>query len=663
MNRSKILLSSVAALAILNIQSFAETTTLDSVNVWETEIISSSLNLGKESIETKQADHLSDLLRDLPGVDVGGTHSINNRINVRGLQDENLEITLDGAKVQNANMFHHIGNLLINPDILKKADIQVGTNSIVNGSLGGSVAFETKDGKDMLEKGQNVGARISTTYNSNDSLGGSFSAYGKVLENADFLIYHNYLNKNNWQDGNGTETFGVDGDVNNTLVKFGIDINDTQRVSLSYDRLMDKGDYAPRPDFGREYNEARTGLDTFPTEYLRETITLKHKLNLGDNLVLDTSIYSNENELERYEGPLTSGAPVRPGGIYEGLLNGKVKTVGITTKAQSNIETGDILHTFTYGALYDKQTSNVTWNGEKYGDNESAKSFSLFVENAIDFDNGLILTPGIRYNYYDFDGAYGEIKDNKFTYGLAAEYAVNDELTLLASATTLYKGVEMVDVLATNRIYVGDNTDLKSETGINKEIGFRYLKNDILGADNIGFSFKYFNTTVKDYINANWLAMTNEGELDIKGFESSFAYNKGNFASLLTYSHSSSNFENTGEPLTKEPGDSISLGLDYKLTPRVDLSWESIFVLKEDDIPSTGNYVEKEAYNVHDIALKWRPIGVKGLSIVAGIDNIFDKQYSSHISENRIIDVGGIPSETIDYEAGRNFKVTLSYKF
>ncbi|WP_174247222.1 TonB-dependent receptor domain-containing protein [Arcobacter sp. LA11] len=663
MNKSKILLSSIATLAVLNVQSLAESTTLDSVDVWETEVISSSLNLGKDVIETKQADHLSDLLRDLPGVDVGGTHSINNRINIRGLQDEDLEITLDGAKVQNANMFHHIGNLLVNPDILKKADIQVGTNSIVNGSLGGSVAFETKDGKDILEKGKNLGARISTTYNSNDSIGGSLSAYGKVFENADFLIYHNYINKDNWEDGDGTETFGVDGKINNTLVKFGVDISDTQRISLSYDRLKDKGDYSPRPDFGREYNEARTGFDTFPTEYLRETITLKHKLNLGDNLLLDTSIYSNENELERYEGPLTSGAPVRPGGLFEGLLNGKVKTVGINTKAQSNIETGDILHTLTYAALYDKQTSKVTWNGDKYGDNESAKSFALFIENAIDFDNGLILTPGIRYNYYDFDGAYGEIKDNKITYGLAAEYAVNDDLTFLASATTLYKGVEMVDVLATNRIFVSDNSDLKSETGINKEIGFRYVKSNVLGADDIGFSFKYFNTTIKDYINANWLAMTNEGELDIKGFESSFAYNKGPFSSLLTYSHSSSNFERTGEPLKKQPGDSISLGIDYKVTPRIDLAWESLFVLKEKDIPSTGNFIEKESYNVHDIALKWRPQGVKGLSLVTGVDNIFDKQYSSHISENRVFSVGGTDRSTVDYEPGRNFKVTLSYKF
>jgi len=176
--------------------AMAEEQQLESVEVWETQVSSSSLNLGSSSIETKQADHLSDLLRDLPGVDVGGTSSINNRIAIRGLEDENLDISIDGAKVSNVNMFHHIGNLLVNPDILKKADVQVGTNSVVNGGLGGAVAFETKDGKDLLHDGKEYGARIQGNYNSNDSLGGSVAAYGKVTDKVDLLLdfFHNPSN-------------------------------------------------------------------------------------------------------------------------------------------------------------------------------------------------------------------------------------------------------------------------------------------------------------------------------------------------------------------------------------------------------------------------------------------------------------------------------------
>ena len=659
--KQKILLSSLTALILMaNNLNAQETTQLEEVSVWETQVVSSSLNLGENAIETKQADHLSDLLRDLPGVDVGGTHSINNRINIRGLQDENLDITLDGAKVQNANMFHHIGNLLINPDILKKADIQVGTNSVVSGSLGGSVAFETKDGKDMLDAGKDFGARISSTYNSNDSIGGSITGYGKVSQNTDFLVYHNYLNKNDWKDGAGLETFGSDGEVQNTLVKLGHNLSDTQRVSISYDTLTDEGDYSPRPDFGRAYNEARTGLYTYPTEYNRETITLKHELNLGDKLVLNSTVYTNENELERYE-KLNGTTPVRPGAT-QGLLNGKVSTEGLTTKAQSRLKTGDILNTFTYGGLYDTQTSKVTWNGAKYGDNEKAKSGALYVENAVDFDNGLVLTPGVRYNHYDFDGVYGKIKDNKFTYGLASEYSLTDNLTLLASATTLYKGVEMVDVLAANRVYAPDTTDLKAETGINKEVGFTYNADNLLGTNSIGFSFKYFDTDIDDYIKTVGYEMTNAGTLNLKGFESSFLYKLDKFSGLVTYAHSKTNYEETGLSDSKEPGDSLSIGLDYKLLSNLSIAWDSLFGFKQDDVAGS-EYNIKDAYNVHDFAVNWKPKVIKNLTLIAGVDNIFDEAYISHISENRSFLVGSNLVSTGDYEAGRNVKVTLAYKF
>ena len=659
--KQKILLSSLTALILMaNNLNAQETTQLEEVSVWETQVVSSSLNLGENAIETKQADHLSDLLRDLPGVDVGGTHSINNRINIRGLQDENLDITLDGAKVQNANMFHHIGNLLINPDILKKADIQVGTNSVVSGSLGGSVAFETKDGKDMLDAGKDFGARISSTYNSNDSIGGSITGYGKVSQNTDFLVYHNYLNKNDWKDGAGLETFGSDGEVQNTLVKLGHNLSDTQRVSISYDTLTDEGDYSPRPDFGRAYNEARTGLYTYPTEYNRETITLKHELNLGDKLVLNSTVYTNENELERYE-KLNGVTAVRPGAT-QGLLNGKVSTEGLTTKAQSSLKTGDILNTFTYGGLYDTQTSKVTWNGAKYGDNEKAKLGALYVENAVDFDNGLVLTPGVRYNHYDFDGVYGKIKDNKFTYGLASEYSLTDNLTLLASATTLYKGVEMVDVLAANRVYAPDTPDLKAETGINKEVGFTYNADNLLGTNSIGFSFKYFDTDIDDYIKTVGYEMTNAGTLNLKGFESSFLYKLDKFSGLVTYAHSKTNYEETGLSDSKEPGDSLSIGLDYKLLSNLSIAWDSLFGFKQDDVAGS-EYNIKDAYNVHDFAVNWKPKVIKNLTLIAGVDNIFDEAYISHISENRSFLVGSNLVSTGDYEAGRNVKVTLAYKF
>ncbi len=144
------------------------TSDVEKMTVWGTQVTSSSESILAGDMSLKQADHMSDLLRDIPGVDVGGTHSVNQRITIRGLGETDLDIRLDGAS-QHANMFHHIGNLTLNPDILKSADIQVGNNSVTQGGLGGSVYFETKDAKDLLRYDENFGARLFGAYASNDS--------------------------------------------------------------------------------------------------------------------------------------------------------------------------------------------------------------------------------------------------------------------------------------------------------------------------------------------------------------------------------------------------------------------------------------------------------------------------------------------------------------
>ncbi len=643
---------------------------MDTLKVWGTSVESSSVYLNEGDINIKQADHLSDLLVDIPGVDVGGTHSINNRINIRGFQDEDLEMTLDGAKIQNANMFHHIGNLLINPDILKAADIQVGTNSVVNGSLGGAVSFETKDGKDLLRSGETMGARVSGNYNSNAEYGGSFAGYGKLTDNSDFLAYYRQVEKQDWTDGDGTENFGVEGTIYNALIKVGVDLDESNRVSFSYDRLHDEGDYSPRPDFGRAYNEARTGDYTFPTEYDRTTITLKHELDLGDKLYMTTSVYSNENELERFE-KLDGVTPVRPpfgipgGDNTQGRLNGTVKTQGVNLKAQSVVDSDSVVQTLTYGVIYDKQTSEVTWDGSQYGDDEEAITKAIYIEDEIALDSGLTVTPGVRYTQYDFDGAYGKIDDSEVTYGLAGEYQINESLSLNASTTILFKGVEMVDVLAANRVAVTDNEDLKSETGVNNQIGLKYRAEKVLGADSFGFMFTYFQTEIDDYIVQLWNNMSNGGTLDINGFEASVNYEIGNLNALLTYSHTDSEFEETKEPLVKEPGDMLTLGLSYQINPEMSVHWDSIIVSKEDDRPDGGwfEYRTKEAYDVHDIAFKWEPKSVKGLQLTAGVDNIFDEAYVSHISENRAFTLPGGEATSADYEPGRNVKVMAAYQF
>jgi hemoglobin/transferrin/lactoferrin receptor protein len=653
MKKNKILFSSLAALALLtNNLNAEETTLLDEVNVWETQVISSSLNLGKETIETKQADHLSDLLRDLPGVDVGGSHSMNNKIVIRGVKDEHLDVRIDGAKQPSVDMFHHQSTLKLNPDILKKVNIEVGANSVVHGGLGGSLEFETKDGKDLVEDGKTFGGIISTNYNSNKSIGASLALAGKVTDNSDLFVYYSYVDNENWKTGNGTKEEGRDGEIDDIILKYGVDIDDSQRISVSYDKLTDEGDYLPRPNFSTAANVAIGRGNIQPTEYVRDTYTIKHNINKGDNLLLNTSLYMNKMDLTREENGNN-----RRGNI----LNAIVENKGLTSKGQTNIESGPILNTLTYGAEYDHQTSEVTADGVEYGDDETSKTIVLYVEDAIDFDNGLLLTPGIRFTNYKLNGIVGDFNENELTYSLATEYALTENLSLLASYTTLFKGVPMQEVFASYRTWLIENNDIKSETGNNKEIGFRYLQDNVLAADDIGFLVKYYITDMDDDIGYDSSSnMVNLGETQTKGVEASFAYNLRNFNALLSYSHMDSEVKYTGQALDVQAGDKISLNLNYQVTPKLEASWKSILVLDEHDVTSSSGVDKKEGYNIHDIAFNYQPSSFKGLKVIAGIDNVFDKHYAAHSSYYAVSSRYG---DMTDYEAGRNFKVTLAYKF
>ncbi|MEP2599860.1 MAG: TonB-dependent receptor plug domain-containing protein, partial [Paraglaciecola sp.] len=205
MRYSAIALSVVASLTSLTAQSQEKRdaeAAVENVTVWGTEVKTTSLFLKQQAIADKQADHISDLLRVIPGVDVGGAHSLNQRITIRSMDDKDLQISIDGAR-QNSYMYHHLGNLQIHADILQSVDINVGTNSVINGGIGGAVRFETKQAADLLDKDQQFGARVQVGAGDNSGTTLSATAYGMLSDNTDFLVYHNAVNRDNYEVGGG----------------------------------------------------------------------------------------------------------------------------------------------------------------------------------------------------------------------------------------------------------------------------------------------------------------------------------------------------------------------------------------------------------------------------------------------------------------------------
>jgi hemoglobin/transferrin/lactoferrin receptor protein len=624
----------------------------------------------------RQADHLSDLLRSIPGVDVGGAHSLNQRINIRGLDDKDLAISIDGA-VQNTYMYHHMGNLQIHADILKAVEVEVGTNSVVNGGLGGAVRFETKEAKDLLDYGQRFGGRIQGSLADNDSTGGSLSLFGQLNDQWDVLAYYNHVDRDNYTVGGG-RIVGSDGEVINengevkglagitkdSLIKFGLDISANQRLEFGLENYNDEGQYSYRPDMGLATDLAiaeNLGLPlTYPTEFTRDTYTLNHELFWGEGSTLRTAVYHNNSHLRRDESGIAAVFPDSPSLVEGTARNQGFNVLGTTglTRAQN--------HQLTYGLEYIDYTTTYKQEAQRVS-GEEANNLAFYLEDRMGFDNGFYLTPGIRYDRYDVESAVVNNTFDELTLALALDYDVTERLSLGWSSTQLFKGPELSEVFVGAGIRDTENQNIKAETGINHQLSFTYQANH-----GIDFGATLFRTEIDDYIYE--YADDNVGDLSIDGFEAFISHKAGNLVTLLTYATQDSELdafaaysEFAGARLDRSIGDNIDLTLDYQVPDlNLHLFWNTRFVDKLGaQVDLDERISPKKSHAVHNVSMRWLPRQqFQGLELTLGVDNLFDKLYASHASrtgDSFHPRFGAL--HLTDYEPGRNVKFTVAYKF
>ena len=671
-----------------------EGSNLEEMAVWGTQVRASSLNLDEDAIASKQADHISDLLRTIPGVDVGGAHSLNQRITIRSMDDKDLRITIDGAN-QNTYMYHHMGNLQIHADILESVDIEIGTNSVVNGGLGGSVRFETKTAEQLLQDGQPFGARVQLGVSDNASSSIALSGYGKITDDVDFLLYHNAVAKDNYRVGGGEiigadglevegtdgEVRGLEGDVADTLAKIGWDINPSHRLELGYEIYVDEGDYSYRPDMGLATDIAiAESLDTplvWPTKFTRDTLTLNYEAAL-DNTQLKVAVFDNQSSLERDEsGFIDSEAflfGVVPVSSFAAYVSGDADNQGVNALAETSLGN----HTLTYGAEYiaydTAYRAAYIESGTVDTSEENSENMSFFVQDRIAIGDFAII-PGVRYDNSDLESQTVTGSFDDVSLALAGEWQVNDNVLLKLSSTELFKAPEIGEVFIGAGLFDGANPDIEAETGTNNELSAAYSA-AVLGADRFSAGFTYFETDIDNYIYDYATDFKdNIGDMAIDGYEIYVGYDVGALTTLLTFSSSESSLDAyadysdfDGARIDRQQGDTVSLNVDYELTDLdLVLHWDTLAVGSLDSAPDLdGATVDraKDSYTVHNLSARWTPESIEGMALTFGIDNVFDEFYASQSSRTgtSFHPVFG-DLYLVDYEPGRNVKLTASYSF
>ena len=648
------------------------TTTLQTITVTANSSVRDKVQEGSVHTEdytpAQQADHLSDFLNVIPGVTVGGTSTVNQRIRIRGLDDTNLKVTIDGAR-QEGTLFYHMGDVTIDPDLLKQSEVSVGNNSVTlgNDALGGAVAFKTVDAADLLKPGQKIGAKLHAGYASNnDELLTSATVFGAPTDNIDLLAYYGKRDASSGEDGNGRELF-EDSKGENILLKAGAYIADDHHIGASFSSTEKKGIFPFRPDFPSR-NDA-----PIPQQVKRDTYGLDYTYNPASKLIdVDANVYQTKTRILRDSDYVTN-----PGFEFDA----QVKTIGGKIQNTSTIDSSVGTHKLIAGVEHYKKESEMSRDFIKSG-SDSAKNTSVYLEDQ--WQNGkLTLTPGVRYDRYESPEfvAGGKTYDNVVG-ALAASYEIAPMTQVFASYTQLFNGPDLSQAIFNSdgaNTYVNNN--LKAEEGSNAEIGIaKTLRNLTVAGDALQLSGKYFETNIENFIEfvrsggtrvgldcatgqsggACQGAVNKDEDFKIKGFELAADYKMDNFSMGLGYTRARSKGDKTGDSIpsvtgsNSNSGDRYMLNLNYEPNDVIGLGWRSTYVASITD----NKQNTKPNYDVHDVYMNYSPRQLDNVKATVGVYNIFDEAYASHSSRLNAADAA-----TTDFESGRNIKASLSYQF
>ncbi|MCR9268345.1 MAG: TonB-dependent receptor plug domain-containing protein, partial [Alphaproteobacteria bacterium] len=209
-----------------------------------------TLSLGSAELERLDPQDLQDVFKGTPGVQVGSSLPISQKVYVNGVEETNLAVTIDGSRQKN-KLFHHNTTTLIDPDLLKAVRVNPGVApaDAGPGALGGSIAYETKDAADLLGPGDNFGGAAGTEYNTNGgTLSNDLTLFGR-RSGFEALGYFKLARGDEFEDGDGSDVVGSETEFVSGLGKVGYQHDSGYRVELSYETVEDDGDRPYRANF------------------------------------------------------------------------------------------------------------------------------------------------------------------------------------------------------------------------------------------------------------------------------------------------------------------------------------------------------------------------------------------------------------------------------
>ncbi|EDY82049.1 TonB-dependent receptor domain protein [Verrucomicrobiia bacterium DG1235] len=629
------------------------------------------LQITERDLSQRQATDLEDALSLDPSITVGGSTAVAQKIYVRSIGEAMLNVSVDGAS-QSGALFHHLGRNVLEPELLKRIEIQSGIGNATDGpgALGGAIRFVTKDPEDLLRDNQQVGGLFRYGYYSNtDGSKASGTVYGKFNDAWSGLASYVTSEHDDLEDAEGNASPGSNSEQDVFFGKIVGSLNNGQRLEFSVESITESGEHLRRPEWS--FVSPRNPLLFLESE--RATAVLSYQFDSEENewLNLDTRLSVTEGEIRQ-------GA--------EDPYMGNIESKQLYLANAQNLSN----HELTYGIDYREDNIVSGTVGADLAGQETAKVKGLFVQDRIQASENLVVTLGARFDDYELNDLAGQkLTNDDFSPNLGLTYSLSPELTLTAGSASAFRGPEINDAFklwqSGARLGSANDPNLKGESARNDEVSLSYAK------DRLSFEFGLFKNTIDDIIvnteeadkdalrSVPWGTFyTNLGELETEGFYVRTSYSADNYNISLLYDNADTTVN--GHQATRYQYGSIAatmgstwvLDAFWQANSQLDVGWNIRLVEGVDDIdvliPSTAygdttGSIDKPGYSTHDFYLRWTPEFIENVTFNLTVKNVFEKLYRSHGSMEDFSHIGGYESIIGAYEPGRDIRLSASYKF
>jgi hemoglobin/transferrin/lactoferrin receptor protein len=638
-----------------------------------------NLSITAEDIEQFQANDLADVFRESPSVSVGGSVGVAQKIFIRGLEDAYLNVTVDGAQ-QTSTLFHHIGRVTLDPDLLKQIDVQAGAGEATSGpgAIGGSIRFKTKDAQDLLRGDEQFGGRVKASYFSNEGTRYSGSLYGKLSDSWGLLGYYSTVDRDNFEDGDGNEVLGTAADQDLMFLKASGYIADNQYLSISAEQRDEEGEFSARPNW-----VVLEGAPLYPSEAERDTYVANYRFDHSALVFLEATAYQTSSSFR--------------GGRFDFLSD--IDTYGFDIRNTTDISN----HVFTYGIDYRKDEVE---SGPGVGPVQNAEEGSvmgIYAQAHSNITPELLLSYGVRYDDFDFqqqiliDDYYGTpvtdepsgLDDNELSFNVGLEYQLTEAWTLGLGYAEAARGKQIGDGFTLDEyLYDGEDvpvvaSDVVPETVTNIEASIEYSTN------NLNARLSAYESTIDDVLFSGYQGnsvFNNIGDLESSGVEFNLAYRwdsvdvyfgfssvdvelmpREDLYSVPYNSIDINGYEFVG--LGNSRGDTWVLGADYTVTADIsvgfnitmvdDINIDTLHQALENGWTDSLYSLNKADYTLVDIYGEWEV--TNDLRLNLAVTNLFDEAYIDHSSVGDYSEV--FPSVIGPQEAGRDIRLSVTYDF